>query len=268
MSFCVPFDSDFKYIDEVQELLIHYTSHSKRDSLEAFLESYSLNHRIIIHFSNINDIPIEFLAMIKFTHPDFNFILAVDNYTIQINELLSKSKLPYYFTKVISDIDQFNGFLNLNVTDIIIGENLCFHLEDLSKLAKNKNKNLRTFVNVAQTTWANKESSITDFFIRPDDIDIYSQYIDTFEFWSPEGRINVLYEIYAKDKYWYGLLNEIITGYKGTEHNACLIDLFAKRRLNCGKQCAYGKSCLWCYKMQELAKTLEKKQFMIRHSKE
>ena len=45
------------------------------------------------------------------------------------------------------------------------------------------------------------QSSVTEidpylkFFIRPNDIELYAQYIDTIEFWGPEDRQDVLFEI-------------------------------------------------------------------------
>ena len=192
--------------------------------------------------------------MIKLSHPEYNFVLAIDSdYSKELVEVLNNTGLPYYINKVITKIDQFHGLLHTNVTDILIGEDLCFHLAEIKEPAEKYNKKLRTFVNVAQTSWTDKDLSIKDFFIRPDDIDFYSQYFDVFEFWEDKDRTNVLYEIYAKDKYWYGNLEDLIKGYKGHTLNANLLPDFAKRRSNCGKRCMYGKFCEWCLRMNHLS---------------
>lgn len=226
------------------------------EALENFLNKFP-NKRIILEIDNLHNISLETLAAIKFTNPLANFVLAInENYSETLDEQLTKFHLPYYYNKVITDIDKFNGFLQLNVTDILIGENLGFHLIDISDLAKKYNKHLRCFVNVVQTPWHNKESSITDFFIRPDDIDLYSNYIDTFEFWAEESRQNVLYEVYQNDKFWYGNLEDLIAGYQGHTMNADLLPIFANKRLNCGKKCKYGRKCEWCHKVDHLSKVL------------
>lgn len=266
MSFCVYYDKDFEYTDEVQELRIVYRP-KDRKNLQEFLTNYSTKHRIIIEITKIKDVSFEELAMIKLKHPDFNFTLTIDEtFTKELMSLLDDTGLPYYFNSVISNIDQFNGLLQTNVTDILVGENLCFHADNLHKLAKKYNKKLRVFVNVVQSSWLDKENSITDFFIRPDDIDLYSNYFDVFEFWAEKNRQNVLYEIYQKDKYWYGNLEDLIAGFKGHSFNANLLSLFGEKRINCGKKCAYGIHCEWCKRINHLSQALQNQEVMIKHS--
>jgi len=50
------------------------------------------------------------------------------------------------------------------------------------------------------------------FFIRPEDVDIYGEYVDVIEFYDSIEQQNVLYEVYFKDKEWNGKLREIIKG--------------------------------------------------------
>ena len=203
--------------------------------------------------------------MIKLKHPEYNFVLAIDQgYSKELFELLDETGLPYYLNKVITTIDQFQGLIKTNVTDILIGENLGFHLGELRFFAQENNKKLRAFVNVAQSSWSDKESSITDFFIRPNDIKHYALCIDTFEFWEETERQNILYEIYVKDGFWYGNLNEIISGYKGNTYNENILPIFVEKRINCGKKCMYGYDCNWCNRIQKLASTLTKKDLVIR----
>ena len=161
MSFCVYYDKDFEYTDEVQELRIVYRP-KDRKNLQEFLTNYSTKHRIIIEITKIKDVSFEELAMIKLKHPDFNFTLTIDEtFTKELMSLLDDTGLPYYFNSVIRNIDQFNGLLQTNVTDILVGEILCFHANNLHKLAEKYNKKLRVFVNVVQSSWLDKENSIT-----------------------------------------------------------------------------------------------------------
>ena len=128
-----------------------------------------------------------------------------------------KRRLPHYYNEYISSWDRFVGFLSLNVSDIFITEELAFEIKNVSNLAKKHHKSLRAFCNICQSSWSDS-LSLKTFFIRPEDLDLYTNYIDTFEFYITNKdyqKINTLYEIYTKDKKWFGLLNEIISDYKG-----------------------------------------------------
>ena len=97
MSFCVYYDKDFEYTDEVQELRIVYRP-KDRKNLQEFLANYSTKHRIIIEITKIKDVSFEELAMIKLKHPDFNFTLTIDEtFTKELMSLLDDTGLPYYF---------------------------------------------------------------------------------------------------------------------------------------------------------------------------
>ena len=168
--------------------------------------------------------------------------MCLPQYNKDLEQELIKKELPHYYNEVITDWDKFQGFLKLNVTDIVIGGILAFNAKILSSNAKKNGKALRSFCNVCETAWEDTPSLKT-FFIRPEDLDLYEDYIDTFEFYVEPGepttqiKINTLYEIYTKDKYWFGKLKEIITGYKGEEDSRYIIPIFGQKRLNCGKRC-------------------------------
>lgn len=114
-----------------------------------------------------------------------------------------------------------------------------FNAKIISFYAKKNNKSLRSFCNICESSW-DETPSLKTFFIRPEDIDLYNNYIDTFEFYADPTdatKINTLYEIYTKDKSWFGKLNEIILGYEGDEDNRFIIPRFGEQRLNCDKSC-------------------------------
>jgi hypothetical protein len=185
---------------------------------------------------------------------------------------LHETGLPHYYKELITDWDKFNGFLSLDVTDIFIAENLAFSVKFASSAAKKNGKALRSFCNICETSW-NKTPSLKTFFIRPEDIDLYNEYIDTFEFYTDSisaARLNALYEIYTKDKYWFGKLSELITGYVGEEDSRFIIPRFGTVRLNCEKRCMKGvqPTCKICDRIIELSKTLKDKEIMIAIDKE
>lgn len=201
---------------------------------------------------------------------DYNLVLCLPYYDITLEKDLQERNIPHYYNNVITDFDGFNGFLSLNVTDIFIGETLGFYLPFLHKKAKKKNIALRTFCNVCQTSWADTES-IKTFFIRPDDIDTYANYIDVFEFFNADKlNINTLYEIYSKNKFWYGELKEIIIGYKGEEDSRFIIPTFGEKRTQCKKRCCYEveqHTCYICDAIVELSKSLKENNLIVQKVK-
>ena len=53
-------------------------------------------------------------------------------------------------------------------------------------------KNPENFVSVLQNTW-----------VRPEDIDFYSQYVDVCEFFGNMEQVPILLKIYKEDKKWF-----------------------------------------------------------------
>ena len=266
MNLAVPFMRNFKYLnDENLQLNIKYRPKIK--ALNDFIQCYK-NHRINIYIEDkLKESDFEILKALKETFPESKIVYCFPYYSPSLEQQLNEKNIIHYYSELVTDWDTFNGFLSLNVTDIFIGENICFYLEDLSQKAKNKNIALRTFCNVCQSPWENT-SSLKTFFIRPEDINLYSKYIDTFEFFFDSiniHKLNVLYEVYVKNKKWFGLLNEIIFDYKGQEDNRFIISYFGEKRINCKKRCSYeaNTTCHICDNIIDLSKTLKDKGLIV-----
>ena len=175
--------------------------------------------------------------------------------------------MPHYYTQLVDNIDLFTFFLSLDVTDIFITGELCFNLSSISTLATQHNKLLRCYCNVCQAD--GDIPSIKTFFIRPEDIPLYSEFIDTFEIYLPIGRItdtwlNTMYRIYAKDHKWAGKLNEIIPSFKDDTPNNYLFPKFGEKRIDCKKKCLYSPDkCHICERIVELGDTLKSHSIAI-----
>lgn len=177
-------------------------------------------------------------------------------------------QIPYFYNEIVTNWDKFNGFLNLNVSDIIIGEEIAFSAKILSNAAKKNHKALRFYANICQSGW-DDEPSVTTFFVRPQDIDFYDPYFDTCQFYYPpqdKHTLNVLYEAYAIDKKWFGQLQILIVGYKGKEDGKYLLPEFGLRRLDCGKRCnkTSPPACSLCHRFSTVGETLQKHQLYIK----
>ena len=100
-----------------------------------------------------------------------------------------------------------------------------------------------------------------EFFIRPEDVSFYEDYIDTIEFYKDDyyellEKQNILYKIYNSGK-WEGKLSDIIDGYTEDVLNTTVLPSFAKFRVDCQRRCDLGL-CDSCKHHTAWAKTLEK----------
>jgi hypothetical protein len=146
--------------------------------------------------------------------------------------------------------------LELGVSDVYIGGMLGFDLERVNKFVP-INIQIRSYVNICQYEWDNSKGFKT-FFIRPEDLNYYSNFIDVIEFYKSEDIQNTLYEIYFHSKEWNGNLREIIKGLRVDINNYYILGSeFARRRAQCRRKCIKGERCELCDGLIDLAKTLE-----------
>lgn len=275
MTYCFNFYRKSRNInkEEIGEINIVY---DKQDTaLITFLQTYSTKRINLI----IRDI--DFFIERK----EYNKLNAIksalpeSNFTVCFGELNGGGEalkraigafkylegIPYYTGSVATNWDTLHYLLLQGVCDIYIGEQLGFELDKVSEQCKKHNIRIRSFANIAQNAVADTDAYLK-FFIRPNDIDLYSNYIDTIEFWGPDDRQDILFEIYSKGT-WIGDLNEIILGFKEPINNQCIAPLFGSMRINCGKKCLKGSHCRMCYTIANLANTMKDKNLVFKQQK-
>ena len=97
---------------------------------------------------------------------------------------------------------------------------------------------MRAIPNLAYEPYLSHENGICGGWIRPEDTEVYGQYISVFEFYAPKmlEKESTLYHIYAENKKWPGNLNLLIDNLNYDFNNNALYDEdnFALRRMNCG----------------------------------
>ena len=273
MKYCVPYNKHFKYMKEVDEMIIPYTEEDIHFANNLVTRDYLHDKRIII---SIDDETFESFAEnklykvfigLKTAHSYIDFVLRFDTYYRngydEIYNALKENNIPFFFATLAKDWDTFNGLCNLGVSDIYIVEELGFELNKLGPMAHAKSILIRTFANVSQTSWPTTPS-IKTFFIRPEDVDIYEPYIDVLEFFGNNNKQEVMYRVYSKEKKWTGDLSEIIVGFNQNIDSNRLMPMFAARRLRCGKKCAKGETCHICDRFVDVSNTLKDKNLIFR----
>lgn len=267
MDCAIPYSLNFKY-KQYQNIQWNITYKPQIWQLSNFIQRQG-SHRINLIMTNFNyekDIPI--FQILQKKYPETTLVMCLPKYNKELETKLHQDEIPHYYKDIITDWDRFNGFLSLDVTDIIISEKLAFNAKILSSLAKKNNKKLRFFCNVCQSSWTDGESSLKDFFVRPEDLYLYEPFFDTVEFFNLDDHIersNVYYEVYFISKKWFGKLKELIIGYKGEEDSRFFVPDFGAKRLNCGKKCVKGiePTCHICERVAELGKALKNKNLIV-----
>ena len=237
-------------LDKADEIIIKYTH--KTSQLIDFVQKWE-NKRIIVDISELNDIE-DNVSIFKEAFDAHNEIAIMALYGQKI-EKITAMHIPFFFADGVKTIDDFIAQVNLGVSDIYLLNELCFDIVKYAKICREKGIKIRVYPNVAQTQTKFDIDSFKQFFIRPDDVDIYEDYIDIFEFFGPLDRQPVLYKIYT-DKEWLGDLKDIIIGLKIKVDNKTIIPYFARARLDCQKNCAFNK-CTVCDAIASLAATLK-----------
>ena len=268
MKYAVNFHSSFNHMDTIDEMIIKYENDKQRAGLLNYMQQkvrYDL--RIIIAAENLETIEkrdIETFIAVQEIHPNFAVRLGLCHKDI-ISDFVN-NKIPFFFDIFIDSWDMLNGIIQSGVSDVYIANELGFHLPRIKKISKDVK--IRVFPNVAQSTdKLHILPTISSFFIRPEDIDCYEEYIDVCEFFGPADRHNVLYEIYIKGK-WIGDLKELIIGLKTNCPNINMVHYFGEKRVNCKKSCSTGGFCNLCNQVCSLANSMQEKGLELKKDDE
>lgn len=254
MKSCIQWRKGFKNLPEIDQFNIDYRN--KEIKLVHFLQQYAKTQRVNIRLpQDYTKDDIELLeAIVQRDHPNIALILPDKYY---INELAEK-KIPYYFPTLIASWDELATTLDQNPSDVFISGELAFNLEKVIDVTGPRGVKIRCYANIIQSSSGKHGKGFKDFFIRPEDMDWYSNFVDVIEFYDSIEQQNVLYSIYFKDKEWNGDLREIIKGLELKVNNYYILGSeFGKRRTHCQKRCLKGERCLLCDRLIELAQTLE-----------
>lgn len=274
MKYCLTYNKKSKYLDSIDEFKIKVKLNDNGQDIQNFLNIYK-DKRVIICLEGFF---IDFLTSGKLTE-FIQIVKNYENYTFCINpfaaegtnqEILDNMKkiaetmegLNFFFTVPAVNWDLFHYMITLGISDIYISEDLGFALPHLKVYTINKNIIMRAYPNICQAQVPHMKVEY-HFFIRPEDVPIYEQYIDVLEFYDVENE-DLYYKIYAIDKKWFGNLKEIITNLPVDIDSNKIVNTFGKFRVSCERKCIRGKSkCNICSYILEIAKNLQELKLVI-----
>lgn len=260
--FCLNYYPSQSYLKDADQFKIKYRPADR--TLEDFLDVYQQKSIVIDVADSFEEIDAQLFKGLYEKYKNFRLIIDFNNK--EHLDRVREYNLPFFFSNFVTTIDQLNGFLTYQPTDMYICEELGFNLHKVSKLLHDNNIKVRVFPNICQSSFP-ETPSIKTFFIRPEDMESYSAFVDIFEIVSDKERQRVLFKIYRQEK-WFGKINEIIPTFKNDLDSRYIIENFGSIRSKCGKRCMYNpRTCSICDRYVEMAKTLQENGIIVRKAK-
>ena len=166
---------------------------------------------------------------------------------------LKEARLKYYLNYPVNNMYDFKTFVETGVSYVVITAPLTHKLDKLS----NYHVKLRMCPNV-QILPPTAKDTVIGSWIRPEDVDAYSDYIDTLEFWGAPKFAATSLRIYKEDKAWPDNLAILMPDLK-VDIDSRTVPLDAtKIRMNCGQRCLEGSNCCICHKLEAFSSALKK----------
>jgi len=265
MKYAIRFYHGCRVLNVADEIIIKYWE--REPELIKFVQSRPQEQRIVVDICPMLDTFVggesveENLDIIKNAyqlHPNFAIKTMWEKTWIKA---LQEENIPFFFNSMITNSTELADVIKLGVSDVYISEDLGFSLDKVYILCKQNNINIRVYPNIAQrcSTWEPKHT-ITSFFIRPEDVDFYSQYIDIFEFYGNLQQQDVYYDIYKAGR-WLGNLQDIIFHLDEEIDSRVILPSFTKRA-TCDKKCNYSK-CNICGNLLAAGKLMKDKGLLM-----
>ena len=271
MKYCGQYSNkiDMSLFDEISII------YNKQDSqLISFLQGH-LNQRIILIVKDVEDFlqteEWKKLNAIQEKYPEFNFAVCFKGVcTFQeapdaLQHCIKELKIPFFTGCIATNFDQLQYLCNLAVSDVYLAEDICFDLKRARAVCDHYKVQIRAFPNVGQCS-VKSGPALKKFFIRPEDVEEYSDCIDTLEFWGPLDRQVTLLQIYKKG-IWFGDLKDLILDFDLSFDSKTIMPDFARVRKNCGRKCIKGERCSICDTMYRINQKLADKNIIIKQKK-
>lgn len=257
MKYCLKWNNRCTHLKDADEISIQYIEDK---GLVDFMQKYA-DKRIIlcVKSKGFKDTEIAKLAAIRKQYPDYRFTVGIDELNIPLALVLTQKEIPFYFQEPVQDWETFYWYTkDLKVSDVNICGALGFELPKVKRfLEKNGLETIIRATPNVMTSITENCPPLQTFFIRPNDIDLYDEYIDVIEFYGIEHQ-DTFYNIYAKEKQFIGKLNQVIYDFPLAIDNLGLTTLFGQRRISCGRECLSGGRCRRCMTMEEMSTPMGK----------
>lgn len=259
MRYAIKYYYGCKAMERASEIILKYEKVHKK--LSYSIRDYSQGQRIVLDITGYNSETIiqdnlEIWKKALEGHKKMAIKMRDDQ--IDLIKDLVKIDMPYFLDTVVDNFEKLGAVAALQVSDVYVCNELGFSIKEVSAFCKSKGINVRVYPNIAQSSCEQFDTdSFKKFFIRPEDLCLYENYVDIIEFYVDSlDRQNVLYEIY-KSGIWDDDLSILILGLKENIQNNTILPNFGATRLNCKKKCSIGQ-CATCDRVRDFLSIAER----------
>ena len=186
-----------------------------------------------------------------------NFIFGIIRYT-DIGPA-KDNDINVYYRFPITTFQELEDVKRAGVCSVILGAPLFFRMDSVAKFEIP----VRAIANVAHPEGSfTMLDGPTGTWIRPEDVEVYEQYIDTIEFMAVQKEEQALYRIYAEQHKWPGELNMVVKDLNHSATNRMIPPTLVESRLNCGQRCKETGRCHLCQRVLDLADPDKLRQYL------
>ena len=173
-----------------------------------------------------------------------NLILGLTYLDIELIKKCISLNIKFYNAVAVNNWYDLNGLIELNPSYLFITGTLYF---DLEKIKNKANIPIRLVANNANDTPIPRKNGVCGTWIRPEDVDVYGEFVDAIEFMEPLlSKEETLLHVYKEKKEWPGNLNLLLTNFGVHVDNRAIPEDLGKLRMNCGHRCMRSGTCKLC----------------------
>ena len=260
MKYAITYTKNFRHYDEVDEVIFPYKGVSDKEGLIEIVTNTLTreDQRAIIlvdkYEQSIDDL-IPIVRKLKTVHENMIVSLNLDYQHEWIDKLV-EAEIPFMFVNFATTVAQIAAMALFGAEEVYLAEDICFMLPKLQLFREIDGIKFRIFPDILQTPRRCAAlPQVTNFFIRPEDVDLYEKYVDVIEIFRKDSRQSVVYEIYKQGQ-WRGPLSDLIIDLEEGINGSSFIPDFGRARLGCGRRCAMT-DCDICTYSVEVGRKME-----------
>ena len=185
----------------------------------------------------------------------FNIKIASSN--TMLFRIIAQNDFKYLWSYPATTFQEIQSLKLLGVSEILIDGPLYFDLPQVKTLCGDIE--LRVVANKCFNNNLPLRNGICGTYIRPEDIEVYSEYIDHIEFDTQDLQKELtLLKVYKYDQNWPGNLNILLDNLKENVDNRAFRENFAEYRINCRQVCQRDERCHFCQSSFNLINAVDK----------
>ena len=254
MNYCLSSQVDKEYYRKAQEIRIKYKE------LNKLLDIYELNPNlsIILRITSQQKDEIKWDEIDKYNKMWQNKII-IETDSFDIMDAAKLFNIRYFYAIPVNNFYDLKALADYGCCDVKIDAPLTHMLDKLDRF----DITIRMSPNIAYYAFIPRKNGIIGGWVRPEDTEVYEEYIDVFEFEDcDKKKEEALYRIYAEQKSWPSDLNGLISNLNYHTSGKLILPDFAKVRMFCGQKCTSGFNCNACQRILDLANNEKIRNFM------